>query len=222
MTIKMTYFCTQCGTRLSGKKPCRSCGFDIHSDQPYGNTSPVGAGGYGWSDAVNDPRFAGYQGNKRTYITIFSLILIISIPAFLLLSGDLKLDGEGITVIGVVSFMFLLIAIFAISGTKRKGMEWIGKIVDKRLADGQHSQPRIIIKRADGIMIEIPFDEDLVQYEYYNIGDVIKKHNKPNLRTLEKQDKRKDAVLFCPSCAYQGDARDYYCQACGSPLLKGR
>ena len=96
------------------------------------------------------------------------------------------------------------------------------KIVDKRLADGQHSQPRIIIKRADGIMIEIPFDEDLVQYEYYNIGDVIKKHNKPNLRTLEKQDKRKDTVLFCPSCAYQGDARDYYCQACGSPLLKGR
>ncbi|MBV1708698.1 MAG: hypothetical protein KMY54_02460 [Erysipelothrix sp.] len=222
MTIKMTYFCTQCGTRLTGKKPCRSCGFDIHSNQPYGNTSPIGAGGFGWSEAVDDPRFAGYQGSKRTYITIFALILIILIPTFLLLSGDLNLDSEGITVIGVVSVMLFLIAIYSISNTKRKGKEWIGKIVDKRLADGQHRHPRIIIKIDDGTTVEISFDDDLVQYEYYTIGDVVKKHNKPNLRTLEKQDKRRDVVLFCPSCAYQGDARDHYCQACGSPLLKGK
>ncbi|MHC1734923.1 MAG: hypothetical protein AB9921_04545 [Erysipelotrichaceae bacterium] len=222
MANEMTFFCTQCGTRLSGKKPCRNCGFDIHSDKPYGDTSPIGAGGSGWSDAVNDPRYAGYQWNKRTYITLFSLLLVISIPLFLVLSGDLDLDREGIIVIAVVSIMFILIAVYAIRSTTRKGMEWTGKIVDKHLSGGPMDNPYIVIQRDDRTMIEVPLDDDLVLYDYYKVGDVIKKHNKPNLRTLEKQDKRNDVVLFCPSCAYQGDTRDNYCRACGSPLLKGK
>jgi hypothetical protein len=222
MTIEMTFFCTQCGTKLSGKKPCRNCGFDIHSDMPYGDISPIGAGGYGFSDAVDDPRYAGYQGNKRKYIILFALILIIVIPAFLLLSGDLILDTEGITVIAVVSIMFILIAISAIRSTKRRGLEWTGSVVDKRLIGGKINGPRIIVKRDNGKMIEIPFKDNLVQYEYYKIGDVIKQHNKPNLRSLEKLDKRSDEILFCPSCAYLCDTRDNYCQACGSPLLKGK
>lgn len=222
MTIEMAYYCTQCGTRLSGKKPCRNCGFDVHSDTPYGDVSAIGAGGFGWSDAVNDPRFAGYQGNKRKYIILFVLLLILIIPTFLILSGDLILDSEGFKVIIVISVMFIFIALYAISGTKRKGKEWTGTVVDKRMTGGKMKGPRIIIQRDNGTKIELPFNVNPIQYEYYKIGDVIKKHNKPHLRALEKEDKRNDDILFCPSCAYLCDARDNYCQACGSPLLKGK
>ena len=221
MTIQKTFFCPQCGNRLSGKKACRNCGFNVHSNNPYGNVSAKGAGGIGWSDAINDPRFAGYQSNKRTYIALFAVILITFIIAFLLLSGDISLDGEGITVILVISTMFILIALFSMLGTKRRGKEWTGKVVAKHLEDRAHLRSHIIIEMENASKRTLIFD-NRVHYDYYAVGDVIKQHNKPHLRTLEKYDKSKDEILFCPSCAYLCDARDNYCQACGSPLLKGK
>ena len=68
---------------------------------------------------------------------------------------------------------------------------------------------------------EVSFDDNPTQYAYYQIDDRLKNHQKKNLRALEKFDKSKDVILFCPSCAYMCDTRDNYCQACGSPLLKG-
>jgi len=222
MAFEKTFFCTQCGSRLSGKKKvCRSCGFDITTDKPYGDRSPLGAGGTGWSDAVNDYRFAGYQGNRRTYITIFTLLLVIAIPTFLLLSGDLGLDKEGITVIAILSAMFLLIALYSIRNTRKKGLEWTGTVEDKRDYYGSQSNV-ILVKLDNGKMVELPMADDPVKYEYFKVGDRLKKHNRPNLRTIEKFDKTRDEVLFCPSCAYMCDTRDDYCGSCGSPLLKGR
>ena len=222
MAFEKTFFCTQCGTRLSGKKKaCRSCGFDITSEKPYGDRSPLGAGGTGWSDAVNDYRFAGYQGNRRTYITIFTLLLVIAIPAFLLLSGDLGLDSEGITVIAVLSVMFLLIALYSMRNTRKKGEEWTGTVEDKR--DYYRSQSNVVLVKLDnGKMVELPMAEDLVKYDYFKVGDRLKKHNRPNLRAIEKLDKSRHEALFCPSCGYMCDTRDDYCRSCGSPLLKGR
>jgi ribosomal protein L32 len=221
MTIQKTFFCPQCGTRLAGKKACRNCGFDAYSEDAYGNTSALGAGGVGWSDKVGDPRFAGYQSNKRQYIGLFTVVLVLAIIAFLLISGDLSLDGEGITVLIVISAMFIVIALYAMLGTKRKGQEWTAKIVNKHLEDGKVLRSHLIFQTDKGIKQTLIFD-DRVHYDYYAIGDLVKQHNRPNLRALEKYDKRKDEVLFCPSCAYLCDARDHYCQACGSPLLKGK
>ena len=222
MAFEKTFFCTQCGSRLSGKKKvCRSCGFDITTDKPYGDRSPLGAGGTGWSDAVSDYRFAGYQGNRRTYITIFTLLLVIAIPTFLLLSGDLGMDKEGITVIAVLSAMFLLIALYSMKSTRKKGLEWTGTVEDKR--DYYGSQSNIVLVRLDnGKMVELRMADDPVKYEYFKVGDRLKKHNRPNLRAIEKFDKTRDEVLFCPSCSYMCDTRDDYCGSCGSPLLKGR
>jgi len=221
MTIQKTFFCPQCGTRLAGKKACRNCGFDAYSEDAYGNTSALGAGGVGWSDKVGDPRFAGYQSNKRQYIGLFTVVLVLAIIAFLLISGDLSLDGEGITVLIVISAMFIVIALYAMLGTKRKGQEWTAKLVNKHLEDGKVLRSHLIFQTDKGIKQTLIFD-DRVHYDYYAIGDLVKQHNRPNLRALEKYDKRKDEVLFCPSCAYLCDARDHYCQACGSPLLKGK
>ena len=221
MTIQKTFFCPQCGTRLSGKKACRNCGFDVHSEDAYHGISALGAGGVGWSDAVNNPRVSGYQSNKRKYIGLFTIVLVLAIIAFLVISGDLSLDGEGMIVILVLSGMFILIALYAMLGTKRKGKEWTAKVIDKHLEDGNTLRSHIIFQTDNGLKHSLIFD-DRVHYDYYAIGDVVKQHNKPHLRTLEKYDKRKDEILFCPSCAYRCDARDHYCQACGSPLLKGK
>lgn len=221
MTIQKTFFCPQCGTHLSGKKACIKCGFDVHSENAYGDTSALGAGGVGWSDRIDDPRFAGYQSNKRKYIGLFTTILVLIIIAFLLFTEDLRLDGEGMIVMIVISAMFILIALYAMLGTKRKGKEWTGKLVDKHLEDGAHLKSHLIIQLENGSKQTFIF-EDRIHYDYYEIGDVVRQHNKPNLKTLEKYDKRKDEVLFCPSCGYLCDARDHFCQACGSPLLKGK
>lgn len=221
MTIEKTFFCTQCGTRLSKNKACKNCGFDINSEKPYGDRIALGAAGYGWSDAVDHPRFANYQSQKRAYSMIFAILLMVGVPVFLLVSGDVSLDQEGIIVMAVVASMFLLIALFSIAGTKRKGKEWMGRIVDKRKKGSNPFKAIIIIQGENGEKFELDFNDNPHQYNYYHINDIIKKHNKPNLRALEKLDKRQDLVLFCPSCAYQADARDHYCQACGSPLLKG-
>ena len=221
MTIQKTFFCPQCGTRLSGKKACQNCGFDVYDEHAYEGISAIGAGGVGWSDRVDDPRFVGYQSKKRTYMGLFTITLVLAIVAFLLLSGDLSLDGEGMIVIFVVSGMFTLIALTSILGTRRKGKEWTAKVVDKHLEDGKGFRSHITFQSDKDAKHTLIYD-DRVHYDYYAIGDVVKQHNKPNLRTLEKYDKRKDEILFCPSCAYLCDARDHYCQACGSPLLKGK
>lgn len=221
MTIQKSFFCPQCGTRLSGKKACSKCGFDIHNENAYGDTTALGAGGVGWSDKIDDPRFAGYQSNKRKYVGLFTILLVFAIIAFLLFTGDLRLDGEGLIVMIVISAMFILIALYAMLGTKRKGKEWTGKVVDKHLEDGAHLKSHLIIQLENGSKQTFIF-EDRIHYDYYEIGDVVRQHNKPNLKTLEKYDKRKDEVLFCPSCGYLCDARDHFCQACGSPLLKGK
>lgn len=225
MAFEKIFFCTQCGTRLSGKKKCKNCGFDITSEKPYSNLSPLKAGGKGWSDAVNDYRFAGYQSNRRTYITIFTFLLVAAILCFLLLSGDLALDREGITVIAVLSAMFIFIALYSMRNTKKKGEEWIGTVEDKRSyynKKNSHQNNVIIVRLDNGKLVELPMGDNLVLYDYFNIGDKLKKHNKPNLRALEKYDKSGDEVLFCPSCATLNDTRDNFCKACGSPLLKGR
>lgn len=226
MAFDKIFFCTQCGNRLSGKnKVCRSCGFDITADKPYGDRSAIGAGGTGWSDAVNDYRFAGYQGNRRTYITIFTLILVIAIPTFLLLSGDLSLDSEGITVMAVLSAMFLAIALYSMKNTRKKGLEWTGTIEDKRdyyRSKNNHQSNVIMVRAENGRIIELPMGDNIVLYEYFKVGDRLRNHNRPNLRAIEKYDKSRDEILFCPSCGTLCDTRDNYCKSCGSPLLKGR
>lgn len=225
MAFEKTFFCTQCGTRLSAKKKCKSCGFDITSEKPYGSRSRLSAGGKGWSEVVNDAKFAGYQSNRRTYITLFTLLLVAAILAFLLLSGDLVPDKEGITVIAVLSAMFLFLALYSMRNTRKKGEEWIGTVEDKRSDHNKkysHHNDAIIVRLENGKLVELPMGDNSALYDYFNIGDKLKLHNKPNLRALEKYDKRGDEVLFCPTCATLNDSRDNFCKACGSPLLKGR
>lgn len=218
MTIEKNYYCVQCGSKLSRNKVCKNCGYD--SNQGYPDDNVQGAG-YGWSDKIDDPRFGNYQNNRRIYIILFTVILIVGIFSFMLLSGDLSFDSEGIIVMIVIGMMFIIIATLSSLSTKRKGKEWIGTVINKGIIDNGQLSYRVQIKREDGKVENLMFNSR-VSYDYYNVKDVVRKHNKSNLRTLEKLDKRQDTILFCPSCAYLCDSRDHFCQACGSPLLRGR
>lgn len=225
MSFDKTFFCSQCGSRLKGKsKNCPNCGFNPQSPAPYGDIPALGSGGIGWSDKINDPLYSKYQGRKRNYIFLFSLVLIIGIPIILISTGDLGLNREGYIVITVVATMFSAIALFSIRNTKRYGEEWEGIVENKKdyVENKDGSQKNVLIVRLNNHKIrELSFSDSVVQYDYYKIGDQIKRHNKANLKAIEKYNKTKDEILFCPSCGYLCDARDFYCQACGSPLLKG-
>lgn len=225
MSFNKTFFCSQCGTRFKGQsKTCPNCGFNPQSATPYGDIPALGSGGIGWSDKINDPLYAKYQGSKRAYIFLFSLVLIIGIPIVLLWTGDLALNREGTLVITVVAVMFFLIALFSIHNTKRYGEEWEGIVENKKdyVKNKDTIQKNVLIVRLNNHKTkELSFSDNDVQYEYYKIGDRIKIHNKANLKAIEKYNKSRDEILFCPSCGYVCDTRDYYCQACGSPLLKG-
>ncbi len=205
-------------------KVCARCGFDPNSAQPYGDVPSVGAGGIGWSNRAHDPLYSRYQKSKRLYSFIFASVLILAVPSVLFITGDLSFDSEGLLVTGVIALMFALIAFFSIRGTRRKGKDWEGVVEDKqtRVKNSGESDNILFIRLSDNRKIEISFGDSTTLYDYYRIGDRIKNHQKANLRALEKYDKRRDKVLFCPSCATMCDARADYCAACGSPLLKGR
>ncbi|AFA50017.1 hypothetical protein [Acetobacterium woodii] len=225
MNFPKTFFCSQCGSKLKGNnQKCPHCGFNFQSKNPYGDKEALGSGGIGWSDKINDPLYAKYQYNKRKVILLFSMVLIIAIPILLVSIGDLELNQEGFFVIAIVTSMFFLIAFFSIRDTKRYGKEWEGIVIDKKesLQTKNKIQRNVIIIQLENHNIkELSFADNLTHYAYYNIGDRIKSHNKKNIHTIEKFDKSKDVILFCPSCGYLCDSRDNYCRACGSPLLKG-
>jgi rubrerythrin len=221
MTFNKVFFCTQCGTRLPKDKVCTSCGFNVHANDAYGDRLALGSGGLGWSDAINHPRLNNYQRQKRFYIMLFVLVLVIGIPLVLLAIGDLSFNSEGLIVSMVISLMFLSISLYAINSTKRIGEEWIGTVVEKNKSSRNNRMPHLIIQKEDKSLIELSFDQESIKFDYFRVGDIVKQHNQAHLRALEKFDKRQDEFLFCPSCAYMADARDTYCQACGSPLLKG-
>lgn len=216
MSFEKIFYCSRCGALLQKRlKICTRCGFDPNRIHLYGDVPAIGAGGVGWSDRVGDPLFSRYQKRKRLYIFIFGLILILSVSSILFAVGDLSFDREGLLVTIIISSMFAIIAFFSISGTLRKGKDWEGVVEDKH-------DNTLFIRLSNNRTIEISFGECATLFTYYKIGDRVKKHQKANLRALEKYDKRLDGILFCPSCASIADTRADYCAACGSPLLKGR
>ena len=225
MAFEKNFYCTRCGARLSRQgAACSQCQFDLALDEPYGMTLAKGAGGIGWYEPADDTEFSRYQKNKRIYIIAFTSFLVLAIAAGLLLSGELTLDGEGFAVLTVLSLVFSLIARSAVRSTNRHGAEWRGTVIEKQgNCDSayDHGQPVLLILSDEGEMIRLPLESQL-QFDYYKIGDKIRLHNRPDLRAIEKFDKSKDEILFCPACAHINDTRDNFCRACGTPLVKSK
>lgn len=225
MAFEKVFYCNRCGAKLpQSGGVCTLCGFNGTAAEPFGKAAQLGAGGIGWSEVLTDPRFGRYQRSRRQYITWFTLILLLVIGLFLFASGQLKADPEGFQVMSVLIILFTAIAGFAIRGTRARGPGWTGTVLAKRGdPDAKYNrQPlEVDLRLESGEMLTLPV-ADPDWFAALEAGDRIRQHRQANLRTLEKYDKRRDLHLACPACASLNDARADYCQACGSPLLKGR
>ncbi len=222
MPLIKLFFCSSCGERLDDKtKICGSCGFRAREANPYGEQPVLGAGGVGWSERIDDPRFAKYQKNNRSYMFIFAAVIAVLVPGILLATGELDWDSEGKLVVGVIVGLYFLSALIMSLKTIRKGKEWEGVVEDKKYSQRERCGG-IYVRQADGKLRELKYSNDRTLYDYYKVGDKLRFHFKKNLRAIEKYDKSRDEILFCVSCASMCDARADYCAACGCPLLKGQ
>lgn len=225
MAFEKVFYCNRCGARLPhGGGACTECGFDGTAAEPFGAIPQLGAGGIGWSAAISDPRFGRYQRSRRRYAALFTLVLLAVIGLFLLASGELAADSEGFLVMTVLIILFAAIAGYAIRATRQQGPGWTGTILAKRGdPDARYDRKplELELQLESGEILILPV-QDPDWFTALEVGDQIRSHQRADLRTLEKYDKRRDRFLACPACASPNDARADYCQACGLPLLKGR
>lgn len=230
------FFCSNCGERIEkGKMKCPDCGMWYSEKRKYKNSSALGAGGIGWSDRINDPRFAKYDRNYRKYSFIWVGALSVIIPAIMLSTGELSLDKEGITVIGVIVGVLWLFCLVFLFCSGRKKPDWDGRVEDKRVeqrtrrvkvGDGYRKENYIeyiiIFRLTDGSIKEMSYKENRTKFDYYRIGEYVHFHGKKHLSVIEKYDKSQDEFLFCVKCHDINDARNTFCPRCGCPLLKGQ
>lgn len=230
------HYCSWCGRKLDRKaEVCPDCGFQRYKEDPYPGIPAVGSVGAGWSDKINDPRFAGYQKKKRGSALIMYPILLVIIAVILLATGQIELDSEGIYVIGGLFVIFAMFCIGWILSTMKKGKSWEGTVEDKQLKKRivksyNHNLERyeeiihwdtiITLRKPSGRRENIVFKDDNRYYEYLKAGDYVYNHQNRDFRYIEKYDKSLDDTLYCASCGYPNDIRGNFCQSCGCPLIK--
>lgn len=76
----------------------------------------------------------------------------------------------------------------------------------------------VFIRANGGKTHRIVADDDDTLYNYYRIGDRVRRH--AGLNTFEKYDKTDDKFIQCNACATLCDIGDDVCFRCKCPLLK--
>lgn len=226
-------YCTNCGTQLSGKpKFCSVCGSAINQAPP---DMPQSAGLRGFSPRISDPAFAKYVKNTNRWAAVFSGILALAAIIGFYIAGEKGAEGmsnpESLYIGFGIGGMFLLIALFQILGRKR-GKTWDGTVVDKKIKKKtrrhtygdddvryeDYLEYSVIIRSDRGKQHTIRSDDSDVLYNYYQIGDRVRRH--AGLNSYEKYDKTGDSFIPCNACATLCDINDDYCFRCKCPLLK--
>ncbi len=232
---KMLFFCAKCGAPLQRKTDqCSQCGLKVTSDAPFYKTEIRGAGGIGWSDMINDRRFARYRKNSGIYILIWTIGLAVLIPGLLLAFGEFNSFTEALTVAGVICGMFMLIGLFFSLKFLSGGKQWEGTVTGKDTADRKvtrmdqgslvddvYTEYIVHIETTKGKHTALKYRNNDTMYHYLTTGDKIRYHGKRGLKYIEKFDKINDTFIFCAACGFKSDIRADFCLACGCPLLKG-
>ncbi|MDX9872116.1 MAG: zinc ribbon domain-containing protein [Clostridia bacterium] len=236
-------YCPQCGAQLpENTNFCSNCG--VRQDMTAATAAPApeealqrNSSLIGWSDKINDPAFDQYLKNTNRWAAIFAVLLAVVALIGFTIAGEMGVDNMenpqaffyGLGVGG----MFILIAVFSIIGRK-KSKTWDGTVVDKTIKKKRRKQSTgsdnndfywvdymeyvVLIQSIDGKTHRITAENDDTQYNYYQIGDLVRRHR--GLNSYEKYDKSGDDIIFCNACATLCDINDETCFRCKCPLLK--
>lgn len=231
-------YCHQCGTALpGGTKFCTSCGTSLETKAVEASIPPKPIIKAGFSDKINDPSFKKYLKNSNRWAGIFGVGLALIAVVGFTIAGQMGLDNldnpqafyQGLAVGG----MFLLITFYTIISRKRS-RTWDGTIVDKKVTkkrkkrnrggDGDdyyyedYLEYKVVVKGDNGKSHDITAENDDTQYNYYQIGDRVRRHG--GLNGYEKYDKSKDEIVFCVACGTLNNIEEEVCFRCKCPLLK--
>lgn len=192
----------------------------------------------GYSERISDPAFAEYLKQSKRWSLIFSLLLAVIAVAGFFIYGETSadMDNPEALYIGLgIGSMFVAIAIFQ-ALSRKKSKTWDGTVVDKKIEKKRRKKYiagsavdkdyywedyvlyTVDIRSDSGKIHTISAENDDTQYNYYQIGDKVRRH--AGLNSFEKYDKSEDTIIFCNACASLNDIEDDYCHRCQCPLLK--
>ena len=226
-------YCTNCGSQLSETtRFCSACGTER---KQVSQRVPQSPGLYGFSNRIGDPAFAKYLKNTNRWSAIFSIILAVVAVIGFYIAGEAGAEGmsnpQSLYIGFGIGGMFLLIALFQITGRKRS-KTWDGTVVDKKIKKKTETHTysdddvryedyleySVIIRSDQGKQYTIKNRNNDTLYNYYRVGDRIRHH--AGLNSYEKYDKTGDKFIPCNACATLCDINEDYCFRCKCPLLK--
>lgn len=213
-------YCASCGKKHDkGVQACPSCGARTDGRQ-YDGVYRIGAGGIGYSHKTDDPIFTSNRKKFRKVtlilvpcIVLFIVLLLIVVkvkPAVALIVGAILL---------IITMPFVLLSF-------RKKSSWEGTVTQKKCSpwsrEKRQETYKIYFETEDGKRKVQKWNLHPQIYDWLEVGDRVRYDGEIGGNyAFEKYDKSKDDSIACVSCGYLQDARQKYCTACGSPLLKG-
>lgn len=183
-----------------------------------------------YSNKIHDQAFDRHLQNTGKYRFQFGLILgSLAIGGFWLYGAvsDEMDNPEALQIGLVIGLLFIAIGFF--SSRSKPGRDWDGTVIDKKTKKtwkdigDENSKAEcmvytVYIQSEKGKVHEIRAENDDTVYNYYKIGDRVRRHER--LKSYEKFDKSGDEIIFCNACAFLHDIHDDICRNCGCPLLK--
>ena len=239
-------FCVNCGEFLQeNTKFCTKCGAQTGGNSQRGPVNPINANPQfhqaprgsliGFSPRIQDPAYARYLKNSNRWAGIFSVILAAAaIIGFFIAgqtgAGNMK-NPQALFIGMAIGGMFLLIAFFQVM-RKKKDRTWDGQVVDKKIEHKRRNRETsedsfvtenytlftVLIRENNGKLHPLAVENDSRYFDYFNVGDVVRHH--AGFTVYEKQDKSRDATIFCIACGTKNDIQQDVCHRCKCPLLK--
>lgn len=174
-----------------------------------------------YSLKIHDPSFKQFIKNTKDYRYQFAFVLAIIAVASFYVYGEMSndMDNPEALYIGLgIGGMFFLIGVYAAFSLKEVPT-WDGEVVEKEIVEKENKvEYKVYFEDAKGKRYEITSENDATLYDYYNIGEKVRYHG--HLKTYEKFDKSKDAIIFCNACSFMHEIHEHVCRNCGCPLLK--
>ena len=228
------FYCVFCGEGIEKKATaCPRCGRP-YGDEKFEGIDPLGAGGIGWSDQVNNPCFK--KNDKKNIFGLIIVMMIISIIIFaaICISGDMDIV-EALPIFGGVMAIEWTFWIIWLIGQYGKRKDWEGVVEQKERYQQEYTRKdnqgyrytetqmvyKVHFRKNNGKKKTLTTIERSSWYDYLFEGDHIRFHGK-NMSYYEKYDKSHDVMIPCASCGGARDARETYCGKCGAIMLKGQ